>query len=117
MDTIYTYRFEGADGEPKIRNVMKMFRCGFRTMGGIEVDEVLDCRKHMLGYTKSEAVEYRLADGSKVVIRPSVTAPEITADITTADDNPESALETEARIREDLENIIHMDDRMGYCCE
>lgn len=117
MDTIYTYRFEGDDGESRIREIMKMFRCGFKALGGLEVEEVLDCRKHRIGYTKSEAVEYRLAGGTTVTVRPSVTAPEITADIAVTAGDPQEAVDTEARIREDLENIIYMDSRMGYCCE
>ena len=117
INTSYNYRFEDTDGMTSLLYVMRMFRCGFRTLGGLEVMEVLDCRKHRIGYTKSEAVEYRLAGGSVVTIRPSVNKPELTADISVAGGDPETAAAIEARIREDLEGIIYMDSRMGYCCE
>ena len=45
------------------------------------------------------------------------TEPKLEASISIADNDNENAARTEERIRADLENIIHMDNRMGYCCE
>lgn len=121
-----------------IQLVMKMLRCGFKSIGGIKVERVLD---HSEGADESpeeareiasevspekSSIEYRLSDGSTVVIRPYDTEPRLEVNILIAGDdtanvaaekNTESALETEKRIREDIESIIFMDNRMGYCCE
>ena len=97
--------------------VMKMFRCGFKSIGGIKVERVVD---------HNNAVEYPLAGGSCVVIRQPGDEPKLEVCISVAGDDAEntdtgvgmkSALEIEKRILEELESIIYMDSRMGYCCE
>ena len=112
-----------------IQIVMKMFRCGFKSIGGIKVESVLDHSKGADGRSeearekasevspKKSSIEYRLSDGSSVVIRSSGAEPKLKVYISAAGDSLESASETEKCIREDLENIIYMDNRMGYCCE
>ena len=126
---IYTYPREGDGSMINIQIVMKMFRCGFKSIGGIKVESVLDHSKGADGRSeearekasevspKKSSIEYRLSDGSSVVIRSSGAEPKLKVYISAAGDSLESASETEKCIREDLENIIYMDNRMGYCCE
>lgn len=97
--------------------VMKMLRFGFKTLGGLEVMSVTDNSKGMDGNPADDAVEYRLAGGSTVVIRMRANEPELEVCISIADKDSENAAVVEKRIRADIENIIHMDSRMGYCCE
>lgn len=125
----YTYPREGDSGMIDTHLVMKMFRCGFKSIGGIKVERVLDHSKEAAG-SQEEAreafsedghvkggIEYRLSDGSSVEIRASGIEPKLEVHILIAGDDAESALELEKRIREDIESIIYMDNRMGYCCE
>ena len=97
--------------------IMKMLRFGFKTLGGIDVISVTDHGKAADGKTAEDAIEYRLAGGSAVVIRTHDAEPELEVCISIADNDREHAAKTEELIRADLENIIHMDNRMGYCCE
>ena len=144
--TFYSYSFDGADGELRMQDVMKMFRFGFKSLGGLKVEEILDHRK---GPGEWSAVEYRLAGGSAVIIRPfgaelnsgtasdTDDAPRIEISILIASgDNEiaggvnenegagvdeeaadERAADIERRVRRDLESILFMDHGMGYCCE
>ena len=125
----YTYPRKGESGMIDIQLVMKMFRCGFKSIGGIKVESVLirskgaDARSEEPRGIASEvsseksSIEYCLSDGSSVVIRSSGAEPRLDVYISVAGDSEVSASETEKRIREDLESIIYMDNRMGYCCE
>ena len=129
MENKYIYQFE--DGSiSDMQLVIKMFRCGFKTIGGIKVESVLDHSKGADGQQKAapekDVLEYHLAGGPSVEIRPSSAESKIEINITVPDDDKEcaaaddclvSASEIEKRIREDIESIIYMDSRMGYCCE
>ena len=134
----YTYPRKGDSGMIDIQLVLKMFRCGFKSIGGIKVESVLirskgaDARSEEPRGIASEvsseksSIEYCLSDGSSVVIRSSGIEPKLEVCISAAGDDTEyaaagdsveSALELEKRIQEDIESIIYMDNRMGYCCE
>ena len=117
MNTLHSYSFEGDTGMLNMQDVIKMFRCGFKTIGGIEVESVLDHRREQDGLFGSGTIEYRLAGDSSVVIKPSDNGSRLEVRIYVTGDNREKAAETEARIREDVENIIYIDYRRGYCCE
>jgi len=118
MKTLQIYKFEGADGMTKMQDVMKMFRFGFRSIGGLKVEEIKGHDKCPDGAdgTGLNDPEYRLAGGSCVILKPSGIEPEIEVTVYIPDDT-DNAAETEARIRRDLESIIYMDHGMGYCCE
>lgn len=110
---IYYYESDISD----LQMVMKMLRFGFKSLGGIEVMSVTDHSKGEAGRPAEEIVEYRLDGSSTVVIMTHGSEPKLEVCISIADNDRENAAKTEERIREDLENIIHMDNRMGYCCE
>ena len=103
----HIYQFEGADGMQNMQQILKMFRFGFKSIGGIEVESV----------SASDVIEYRLAGGSSVVIKPIGDEPELAVDVSIAGDNKETADETEKRVYADLGNIMYMHYRAGYCCE
>ena len=109
----YIYKAETSAGMTDPELSMKMFRCGFRMLGGMEVENI---REHSSGYACDE-IEYRLAGGSSVKIKTSGTHPELTVCMDVVGKNRKDAEERETRIREDIENIIYMDLRAGYCCE
>lgn len=115
LNTFHSYQLDGDDGMSKMQDVMKMFRYGFKSLGGVEVVRVMDCSAGSDG--GSGAVEYRLAGGSSVEIRPSRFMPKIEVYFLITGSSRKDAAETEKRVIEDVENIIYMDYRAGYCCE
>lgn len=117
LNTSNIYRLEGDSGMLSIQSVMKMFRCGFKTIGGIEVERILDHKEDTAKLSGSGAVEYMLTGGTSVIIKPSGIEPMIETTIFIASESTENAVEIEERIRLDLENIIYLDYRSGYCCE
>ena len=110
------HRFEVAGGISEVQYVMKMFSCGFKTIGDIRVGDVLDHRNEAVGSPGSGTVEYRLEGGSVVMIKPSGTEPALDVCITAADGSSIAA-DLEKRICADIESIINIDYRAGYCCE
>jgi phosphoglucomutase len=116
-NTLHTYQFSDPDGMLKMQLILKMFRYGFKTIGDLKVESVLDYSKGLDGLPQSDVVQYRLEGGSALVIRPSGTEPKLNVYISIKGDSRESAESIEARVCEDLENIIFTEDRMGYCCE
>ncbi|MBQ6440841.1 MAG: hypothetical protein IJJ06_12140 [Mogibacterium sp.] len=116
-NTLHTYQYSEPDGMSRMQLILKMFRYGFKTIGGLKVEIVLDYSKETDGLPKSDVVEYRLEGGSALVIRPSRTEPKLNVYISIKGDSEEAAAAIETRVCEDLESIIFMDDRMDYCCE
>ena len=113
----HVYHFDGPDAMSKMQLILKMFRFGFKTIGDIEVESVLDYSKGVNGLPQSDDVEYRLAGGPAVILKPSADEPKLSVYISVKGDSEEDAAAIETRICEDLDSIIFMDDRMGYCCE
>ncbi len=111
MNTQYSYQFEDTDGMLKIQDAMKMFRYGFGRIGNIEVESILKEQP------KSGDVKYMLLGGSSILISPGESEPKLDVYISIISDNEDSAAEIEARVRNDIESIVYIDDRMGYCCE
>lgn len=116
-NTIQSFEFVGDEAMEKMRVIVKMFRIGFRTIGGLSVENVMDYSRGIEGLPKSEMVEYRLAGGSALVLKPSANEPKLNVYVSIKSDSEESAAAIEKRVCDDLESIIYMDDRMGYCCE
>lgn len=115
MNDRHTYYYEGDISDLQL--AMKMFRFGFKTLGGLEVMSVIDHGKDPDGEFTTDTIEYRLDEGAFVVIKMHDTESELEVYISIADNDKENAAKLEKTIREDLENIIHMDKRMGFCCE
>lgn len=116
-NTLHSYLFEGADGMEKMQLIVKLFRYGFKTIGGLAVGQVLDYSRGIDGLPESGVIEYRLAGGSAVILKPFGNEPKLNVYISTAGDTEDDTANMEERIRKDLESIIYMDHGMGYCCE
>ena len=112
----YSYLFGGEDGMLKMQDVMRMFRYGFKTVGGLKVESVKEKSPEAGGNTGCSAVEYWLAGGLSVMIKMSGMEPELEVCIS-SEDSKGIASDTESCIRKDLESSIYMDHGMGYCCE
>ena len=125
-NTLHIYSFEGDDGLLKMQAILKLFRYGFKTIGDLKVESVLDYSKGLDGLPASDMLQYRLAGGSSVILKPSASGqdsstsdiePKLNVYISVRGDSEAQAAAIEARVSDDLESIIYMDDRMGYCCE
>lgn len=73
----------------------------------------MDYSEGLDGLPKSDVIKYMLSSGSSVVIRPSGTEPKLKAYISIISDKKETAMDIEARICKDIENIIYIGDREG----
>lgn len=122
MKTVYSYPFYRDESLLKVQDVMKMFRYGFKSIGGFKAEEVLA--------SGSGAVEYRLEGGCSVTVAPSEAEPGIEVCISVGEgrecgagsesracEEDERAADVERRIREDLKSIIYLDHGAAYCCE
>ena len=117
METLRSYRFAGDDAELKMQDVMKMLRYGFKTIGGLVVEEVHAGEAVGTAGGLGHSIEYRLAGGTAVKVRPSEDGSVLELRISAAGESDEEAAAIESRVRSDLESIIYMDHGMGYCCE
>ena len=117
MKTQHCFCLDNGYGALDVHDLMKMFRCGFKSLGGIDVEKVLVHRQGPERAPDTDIVEYHLADGSSVLIEPSGTEPELTISIRLSDSSTENAADLEKSICEDIENIIYLDQRACYCCE
>ena len=99
MNITRSYRFDGIDGDLKMQDVMKMFRYGFKSIGGIKVESVCSlgqeagsCNsgyEEVRGRLMPGAVEYHLADGSSITIRPSESEQVLEISLMTSDEGDE----------------------------
>ncbi len=113
VKTINSYQPESPMGMISMRDVMRMFRCGFKTLGGADVESVLDHSAE----NGAEEIEYLLAGGSSVLLKFPCEGEVLTVCMSIPGDDMEEAEEISKRIRTDIENIVYMDLRAGYCCE
>lgn len=93
LNTLHNFAFEGASGMQKMADIMASLReTPPKKIGGFEVVKVADYKlsvmksvdgtETMIDLPKSNVLSYYLADGSKVIVRPSGTEPKIKAYIT-----------------------------------
>ena len=116
-NTLHIYHFDGSDAVLKMQLILKIFRYGFKTIGDIEVESILDYSKGLDGLPQSDVIEYRLIGDSAVILKPSSTEPKLNVYISIKGDSEEAVAAIGERIYRDLDSIIFMDARTGYCCE
>ncbi len=74
-NTQISYRFEGADGEMKMKSLLSDLRNNpLESIAGIKVEKVVDYLKDDVGFAPVNMINY-IFDGGKVIIRPSGTEP------------------------------------------
>ena len=111
------HRFEVAGDMQELQYAMKMFRCGFKTIGGIRVEDIITDHTNEAGVSSGcGAVEYRLEGGSAVTMKQAGSGSALEICISAADGGSITA-DMEKRICADIENIVNIDYRAGYCCE
>ena len=109
MNTLHSYQFEGASGMVKMQNIMKTFHNEYNegdSIGGLDIQTVLDYSKGLDGLPKSDVIKYLLKGGSSVVVRPSGTEPKLKTYISVTAGDPEEAGAQETSIVNNLESYL-----------
>jgi phosphoglucomutase len=106
LNTLYSYEFEGANGNEKMKKIMLKFRKNFSTLGGKRVIKVLDYSKCIEGLPKSNVIKFLLEDSSSVTVRPSGTEPKLKVYVSVSADMKKEALSTEKLVIKDIEKYL-----------
>ena len=77
-NALHSFAFEGESGMHTMDAIMKQLRQTPPTaIGGIAVESVVDYNAEGTGLPKANVLEFRLAGGAKLMVRPSGTEPKI----------------------------------------
>mgnify|MGYP004519660259 FL=1 len=77
-NALLSFAFEGESGMHTMQAIMKKLReTPPAEIGGIAVESVLDYNTEGTGLPKANVLEFRLAGGAKLMVRPSGTEPKI----------------------------------------
>ena len=116
--SLQSFAFEGESGMNKMNSLMESLRTEQpASIGGLAVVSVSDYltsettnkqtgEKTAITLPKSNVLVFDLAEGAKVVIRPSGTEPKIKCYYTTIGDTMEAALAVEKKLQEDFDKIF-----------
>ena len=102
LNTLHSYEFEGSAGFAKMQQIMASFRQGVGSMGGKQVEKVLDYAEGLDGLPKSDVLKYLLEGNCSVVVRPSGTEPKLKTYISVSAPTRQIAEEQEAKIAAEL---------------
>ena len=106
LNTLHFYEFEGSAGFAKMQGIMKDFRGDIKTIGGRNVEKVLDYAPGLDGLPKSDVLKFLLEGNCSVVVRPSGTEPKLKTYLSVSADSMEEAIEGENQICEDLDRYF-----------
>ena len=77
-NALHSFAFEGESGMHTMQAIMKQLReAPPQSIGGLAVESVLDYDTEGTGLPKANVLEFRLAGGAKLMVRPSGTEPKI----------------------------------------
>ena len=77
-NALHSFAFEGESGMHTMDAIMKQLRQTPPTaIGGMTVESVVDYNTAGTGLPKANVLEFRLAGGAKLMVRPSGTEPKI----------------------------------------
>ena len=89
LNTLHSFTFEGASGFTKMQEIMKKFRKGLDSIGGLKVEKTEDYSKGLNGLPKSDVLKYMMEGNCSVVVRPSGTEPKLKTYISVSAENKE----------------------------
>lgn len=116
--SLQSFAFEGESGMNKMNALMQSLRTEQPTaIGGLKVVSVSDYKTSIttnketgeqteITLPKSNVLVFDLAEGAKVVVRPSGTEPKIKCYYTAIGATMDAALETEAKLQQDFAGIF-----------
>lgn len=106
LNRLYSYEFDGSDGTAKIQKIMAEFRKGVDSIGGMEVEKVLDYSQGIDSLPKSDVLKYFLKENCSVVVRPSGTEPKLKIYVSIMARGSDEGRLKEELIVHDIENVI-----------
>ncbi len=114
-EDLMNFAFEGADGAVKMQSIIENMRANPpKALAGSEIVKLIDYHKAGLrdgepnpdtGLPDSNVLEFNMANGTKVIVRPSGTEPKMKAYISASGKNTDEALEKIAKIKEDIHSL------------
>ena len=75
-NTMHTFQFEGDDAMEKMQLILKMFRFGFKSIGGLKVEEVLDYSRGVEDLPESDGIQCGLEGGCGLILKRGAGEPE-----------------------------------------
>ena len=109
LNTLHSYEFDGSAGFRKMQALMASFRTDVTvgtTLGGKEVQKVLDYSAGLDGLPKADVLKYLLEGNCSVVVRPSGTEPKLKTYISVCASTREEAQTLEAAISRQLDSLL-----------
>jgi len=105
INTLHSYKFDGASGFEKMSQIMEMLR-HIDSFGEIKIEKVEDYSKGLNGLPKSNVLKLYLENGCSVVIRPSGTEPKLKLYISVSAKDKKNAVEIESKLTSNLCNLL-----------
>ena len=117
-NTVKSYQFEGAAGMDKMEKIMNSLRENPPAeLAGMPVTYIGDYKtsvakdiesgsKTKIDLPKSNVLQYKMAGGNGLIVRPSGTEPKIKAYITAIGESRENALELAGKLISDADNFM-----------
>lgn len=75
LNTLHTYKFEGAAGLEKMQMIMYRLRQGIERIGDRKIEEIFDYAAGIDGLPKADVLKFVLEENVSLVVRPSGTEP------------------------------------------
>jgi len=107
QNRLLSQNFEGQDGMKAMADVMHSLRANPpRTIDEQDITSVIDYLKDETGLIAADVLEFRLAKGAKVIIRPSGTEPKLKIYLSVRADSRENASLAMEKLTLAAENLI-----------
>lgn len=106
LNTLHSYKFDGAAGFRKMQDIMERLRHGLTTVGGKRVLQMLDYSQGLDGLPKADVLKYLLEGNSSLVVRPSGTEPKLKAYISVSADSRKLAEAIEQKLTAELKGYF-----------
>ena len=107
---LLTFQYEGESGAAKMADIMRKLRAPLNTFTDAHFPTAtrIDYQNDETGLPKSDVLSFALADGSKIIVRPSGTEPKLKAYLFARGENQAAA----EKVLDELETLMN-----GYCKE
>ena len=107
---LLTFQYEGESGAAKMADIMRKLRAPLDTFADAHFPTAtrIDYQNDETGLPKSDVLSFALADGSKIIVRPSGTEPKLKAYLFARGENQAAA----EKVLDELETLMN-----GYCKE
>ena len=107
---LLTFQYEGESGAAKMADIMRKLRTPLDTFADAHFPTAtrIDYQNDETGLPKSDVLSFALADGSKIIVRPSGTEPKLKAYLFARGENQAAA----EKVLDELETLMN-----GYCKE